>query len=198
MANNLKDIFDISSETPSGHTLDELRQHYFIEAISRGDDSASIGGLQVNTNGRKDAAALALRKQRQATNDMLLIDAMMRDFAAMTNKMIDKYGEDFAEQFAADLLEPDVFAELMKIEDPEARQQAIAQAILDGIANGTIDPKDAYANPDFADWLKKYDEISEVSQKAQITLSNEQQNLDNTPETQTQTNLSGLDSLGFS
>ena len=173
MSSELTKIFGISSETPSGDTLEVLKQHYFIELSMRGSDDATVGGLRVNTGGRKDAATLAKQKEQQATNDLLLIVDLQRQLDIMTSNMIGKYGEDFAEQFAAELLEPDVFAELMKIEDPIERQQAMAQAILDGIANGTIDPADV--NPDFIAWLNTVKDLAVQQQARDISLAKSHQ-----------------------
>ena len=51
--------------------------------------------------------------------------------------MIQKYGEDFAEQFAAELLDKETFEKLMLIQDPEERRKAIALSVWDGIQDGS-------------------------------------------------------------
>lgn len=171
MGSDLTKRFGVSTQTPSGVSLDELRQSYYIEANMRGNDAASIGGLQVNTSGRKDAAMLAQRKAQQATNDFILLADLQRQLATIENAMVDKYGEDFAEQFAAEYLEEDVFNEIMQIEDPEKRRQAFAQAINDGIRNGTIDADDVNANPDFAGWLDRHDQIRAEISRAPVEIA---------------------------
>jgi hypothetical protein len=172
MASDLTKSFDVSRQTPSGQSLEQLRQNYFIEASMSGSDDASIGGLQVNTNGRKGAAALAEKKAQQATNDFLLLAELQRQLSAIEDSMINKYGEDFAEQFAAEYLDEDTFNTIMQIDDPEERRRAFAQAINDGIKNGTIDAADVYDNPDFMQWLDKHDEVRMAENEAKITSKN--------------------------
>jgi hypothetical protein len=168
MASDLTKTFDVSRQTPSGQSLETLRQNYFIEASMSGSDAASIGGLQVNTNGRKGSATLAEKKAQQATNDFLLLVELQRQLSAIEDNMVAKYGEDFAEQFAAEYLDEDTFNNIMQIDAPEKRRQAFAQAINDGIKNGTIDADDVYGNPDFAQWLDKHDEIDQTKNAMKV------------------------------
>jgi hypothetical protein len=168
MASDLTKTFDVSRQTPSGQSLEQLRQNYFIEASMSGSDAASIGGLQINTNGRKDSATLAEKKAQQATNDFLLLVELQRQLSAIEDNMIAKYGEDFAEQFAAEYLDEDIFNTIMQIDDPEKRRQAFAQTINDGIKGGTIDADDVYANPDFMQWLDKHDEIEQAKNAMKV------------------------------
>ena len=162
MAFNLKEQFNLSGETPSGHKLEELRQHYMIQANMRGDDSNNIGGLRINNGNRNNSAQLTKKKEQQATNDLILLSNLQRQLDAITDNMINKYGEDFAEQFAAEFLTPDKFTELMSIEDDSERRAALADALLDGINDGSIDVDKVYANPDFKQWLDKHDDIRTI------------------------------------
>ena len=161
MVSDLTKTFDISRQTPSGHSLEELRQDYFIQASTEGNGAASVGGLQVNTGGRKDSAAMALKKQQQATSDMLLLAELSRQLEAITNDMIAKYGEDFADNLAAEFLDEETYKKLMEIEAPEERRLAIAKAINEGINNGTIDADAAHNNPDVKGWLETNDKLEQ-------------------------------------
>ncbi|WP_133471321.1 hypothetical protein [Paraglaciecola marina] len=171
MASDLTKQFDVSRQTPSGQSIEELRQNYFIEASMKGDDSASIGGLQVNTNGRKDAAALALRRQQQATNDILLLSELSRQLDAISDSMRQKYGQHFADDFAAQFLDEETCKKLAQIKDPKEREKATAKAINDGIKDGSIDPADVYANPDFKQWLDKHEEVAATQRDNDIKLA---------------------------
>lgn len=131
-----------------------------------GSDASSVGGLAINTNGRKSSALLAKQKEQQATNDIILLAELQRQLDNITNNMIDKYGEDFAEQFAAEFLDEDTFIDIMKIKDDQERRAAFAQAINDGIKNGTIDAEEVSANLDFKEWLTVHDNI--VEQRALV------------------------------
>ena len=78
--------------------------------------------------------------------------------------MIQNSGEDFAEQFAAELLDKETFEKLMLIQDPEERRKAIALSVWDGIKDGSIDASKAHQNPDFKDWLDKHAEVRDYRQ----------------------------------
>jgi hypothetical protein len=157
---DLTKTFDVSRQTPSGKSLDELRHSYYIQSSMDGSDANNIGGLAINTNGRESSALLAKKKEQQATNDIILLAELQRQLDNITNNMIDKYGEDFAEQFAAEFLDENTFTDIIKIEDDQERRAAFAQAINDGIKNGTIDIEEVSANPDFKEWLTVHDNIA--------------------------------------
>ena len=172
MASDLTKTFDVSRQTPFGISIETLRQNYFIEASMNGNDAASIGGLQINTGGRKDAAALVRKKEQQATNDMLLLNELSRQLEAISANMATKYGENFSDDFAAQFLSKEKCEELMKIKNPKEREKATARAINEGIKNGTIDPNDVYANPDFKAWLDKHDEVAAAQRENDVKLAN--------------------------
>ena len=76
---------------------------------------------------------------------------MLNDISLMEANLADKYGEDFAENLAAEHLDKETYMKIMAIEDQEERRDAIAEALLDGIENGTIDPDTL--NGDIRSWL---------------------------------------------
>ena len=104
--------------------------------------------------------------------------------------MVAKYGEDFAEQFAADLLDEQTYKKVMSIQDQKDRRKAIAEAISDGVANGTIDQQKAYENPDFAQWL---DAHADLTQDMCLNANNEQiTHHENTQDSQLESGLSAI------
>lgn len=175
MGYDLTRIFEKSSQEIKGKELDALRQNYYIEASMRGSDETSIAGINVNTSGRHDNQLATNKKKKQSTQDILDYIAMLdNQLAIIENKMIDKYGEDFAENLAAEYLDKETYQKLIEIEDQEERRHAIAKAINDGIENGTIDA-DKITNPDFKEWLDihkdKYQQLM-INAKSNITTDN--------------------------
>lgn len=67
--------------------------------------------------------------------------------------LIDKYGEDFAENWAAEFLDETTYERLMQIEDQEERRRQIAIELQNGIEAGTIYADRLYANPDIQEWM---------------------------------------------
>ncbi len=152
-AGDLTKIFDDKRRAPTGETLDQIRQNYFIAAQMSDSDDNSVGGLNINKSGRRDNASIDQKKRNQATDDFILMIMLDDRLTVIENNMIEKYGEDFAETMAAEFLDEDTHTRLMQIKDPEERRKAIAKEINDGIENGTIDPDEVYQNPDFKEWL---------------------------------------------
>lgn len=150
---------------------DTLRHHYYVAAQMHGSDEKSIGGLNVNTSGRHDTAAAVEEKRKQSTDDAMFLAMLEQSLAQIETAMIEKYGEDFAEQLAAGYLDKETYQALMKIEDAEERRRAIALAINEGIENGTIDLNDIYKNPDVRQWLEICDEVSKAQRKQEMTLA---------------------------
>ena len=149
----LTDIFDTTLKLLVGETLEQVRDNYYIAAKMHGCDDHSVGGLNINVSGRQDRAIIEKKKREQATQDMILMSLLDDQLADLEKALADKYGDDFAEVFAAEFLDDETYKTLMQIEDPEERRRAIAKAINDGIASGTIDPEEVYKNPDVKEWL---------------------------------------------
>ena len=161
----LRALFDEKRLEITGETLEWIRHNYYIAASMSGDDSLSIGGLQINPSGRMDDPSTAKKKKDKARTDLMMMAILERQLQEIEMAMIRKYGEDFAEQFAAELLDQETFEELMRIQDPEERRKAIALSIHDGVKNGSIDAAKAHQNPDFKEWLDKHTEAREFRQK---------------------------------
>ena len=99
-AGELSALFDDKRREVTGEALEWIRYNYYIAASMSGDDSTSIGGLQINPSGRSDTSTSS-KKKKKATAEMLLMAALERQLQQIEYAMIQKYGEDFAEQFAA-------------------------------------------------------------------------------------------------
>ena len=157
----LRALFDEKRLEITGETLEWIRHNYYIAASMSGDDSLSIGGLQINPSGRMDDPSTAKKKKERARADLIMMAILERQLQEIEMAMVRRYGEDFAEQFAAELLDEKTFEKLMQIADPEERRKAIALSIHDGVKNGSIDAAKAYQNPDFKEWLDKHAEVRE-------------------------------------
>ncbi len=148
--------FEVQRQEASGETLEQLRANYYIGALMNETGDKTVGGININASGRTNNIQLEKKKAKRSLDDMVLMNIInemsLPDFESM---MAGKYGDDFAENLAAEYLEPDVYKEIMTIDDPEERRKAIAEALNEGIANGTIDHTNIYANPDFKYWLEK-------------------------------------------
>lgn len=162
--------FDEARKEAAGEDLETLRHNYFIQAKMQGSDDASIGGLNVNQSGRKHDGISAKEKSKQSINDYLNFIASLEQ----------KYGLDFAENWAADLLDEKTYKAIMKIEDQDERREAIAEAIIEGIEEGSIDPRKIEENPDLAEWLRtqsqQLDAHSMEAQNDQLSAHNEEHN----------------------
>ena len=161
----LSALFDDKRREVTGETLEWIRHNYYIAASMSGDDSTSIGGLQINPSGRMEHSSTTKKKEEKAKTDLMIMAILERQLQEIELAMARKYGEDFAEQFAAELLDEKTFEKLMQIKDPEERRKAIALSIHDGVKNGSIDATKAYQNPDFKEWLDKHTEVREFRQE---------------------------------
>ncbi len=176
--NDLTNCFDNCRKEVTGETLNQVRANYFIGALMSESDDTAIGGLNINGSGRINNINAEKKNSKRSIEDMILMNMITEmSLPDFENMMVGKYGEDFAENMAAEYLDPDVYNEIMKIQDPEERRKAIADAINEGIANGTIDPADIYANPDFKEWLDKRRADSQAQNVDELAQNNENRNL---------------------
>lgn len=98
---------------------------------------------------RKDASC----EKKDSLTLLALLDSQIQ---ILETSLADRYGDDFAENLAAEYLDEETYKELMAIEDQDERRAAIAAAINEGIANGTIDPSEIYADAELKEWLEKH------------------------------------------
>ncbi|PCI97252.1 MAG: hypothetical protein COB14_09305 [Alphaproteobacteria bacterium] len=164
----LKDMFE-TSHHGNGLSLEEITHNYYVAAKMEGNDDSSTGGLRINQSGRNSDAFVSDDKGKKATRDFLLM-TMLNDMDTMEANLVDKYGEDFAENLAAEHLDEETYMRLMAIDNQDERRAAIAEAINDGIKNGTIDAG-SIDNPDMKDWLDARSQ--EQQQRASIDISSD-------------------------
>jgi len=112
------------------------------------------------------------RKQKERSDqkrDQLALLVLLDDHIhGLEITLADRYGEDFAENLAAEYLDEETFKSLMAIEDQSERRHAIAVALSEGIANGSIDPEEINRDPELSDWLDKQLEKRELRQESSI------------------------------
>jgi len=115
-----------------------------------GNDDGTMGGIRVNKSGRIESS-LQSDKEKQHSRDMQLL-LLLHDIEQMEAQLEDKYGENFAENLAAENLDEDTYNRLMQIEDKDERRRQIALALKKGIDNGTIDPT-VFDDPQVREWI---------------------------------------------
>ncbi len=176
IAGDLRTLFDISRQVPTGETLEQIRQNYYIAAKMHGDDSSSIGGLNINMSGRTDMAFLDSDKKKKREHEDLVLTLMIHN---MTIQQIDErlaaqYGENFAEDLAAEYLDEETYKRLMEIEDQTERRRQIAIELNKGIQDGTIDTDKIHGNSDFEGWLGAH----EIEEQCELERSRSNVQLD--------------------
>lgn len=68
-----------------------------------------------------------------------------------------RYGENFAENLAAEYLNEETYKRLMGIDDKTERRRQIALELNKGIQDGSIDADIILGNSDFEGWLHAHD-----------------------------------------
>lgn len=170
---DLTSTFDECRKQPDGESIDQLRANYFIDAAMNERGVSSAGGLAINPSGIVNSAKIAKEKEKHAKYITTALKLMNDRLAQIEARLVDKYGEDFAENLAAEYLDEDTYKKLMSIQDKDERRRQIAQAINEGIENGSIDPDAINENPDFAEWLdvRRENELNITSQKIENSQS---------------------------
>lgn len=112
------------------------------------------------------------RKQKERSDqkrDQLALLVLLDDqIHGLEITLADRYGEDFAANLAAEYLDEETFKSLMAIEDQSDRRAAIADAINEGIRNGSIDPEDIRRDPEIMEWLEKNLEKRNLHQQTSV------------------------------
>ena len=173
---SLTSIFDECRKQPDGETLEHLRANYFIGALMNESDAVSVGGLIINPSARINNANSAKEKERRANTAILIklmndrLAQIQAQLAQIENELVDKYGVYFADDLAAEYLDVETNKTLMLIQDDEERRHAIANALNDGIKNGTVESEKIYKNTDIKEWLdvsKERENLIEAKQNLQ-------------------------------
>ena len=161
----LKNTFDQSRKLPSGETLDQLRQNYFIEAQMRGSDEQSIGGLNVNTNGRQNSALIEEKKRNKTSDAMFyaLLNDMRERLADLEASMAQRYGA-LQQRYGDDVVGGMVDTYLSDeekagLETDSDKMHALAKKFLN--EDGVI--KDKYKNIEEAKYLRDWQEAQQLS-----------------------------------
>lgn len=143
----------------AGESVEKTRHNYTMRAHMDESDDRSVAGLIVNTSGYRKDRSVSGRKKTESVSDFLLMyEIALSEFEST---MESKYGEDFAENWAAELLDEQSYMELVRIENQDERREAIANAIREGIRNGTIDPAKVRNIPHLEEWLERHDQLEE-------------------------------------
>ncbi|MEM7220016.1 MAG: hypothetical protein AAF515_16740 [Pseudomonadota bacterium] len=124
-----------------------------------GSDDASIGGIQVNTAGRDNTHGSQEKKRKRALVDQTTLDMLQDRLRRLEDNLERKYGENFAEIWAAELLDEETYRRAIAIKDQDKRREYIADEIVDGVASGEISADDVKSNPDRQEWLQQRDSI---------------------------------------
>ena len=165
---SLTSTFDECRKQPDGETLEQMRAHYFTDAIMNEKESPNTGGLNIPQAGAIEAITNRKKREKYAKDIAFAVKLMNDRLDALEDKLIEKYGEYFAENLAAEYLDDETYKQLMSIDDQDERRRQIAHEINKGIENGTI--KYNSTNPDFKEWLdvnKQY-EINEFEKTIQV------------------------------
>ena len=157
----LKTTFDESRKLPSGETLEQLRQNYYIQAQMRGSDEQSIGGLNVNTSGRQNSAFSKEKKRNEKANDAMfyaLLNDMRERLADLEASMAQRYktlqltyGDDVVGGMVDTYLSDE---EKAGLETDSDKMHALADKFLN--EDGAI--KDEYKNTEEAKYLRDWQE----------------------------------------
>lgn len=154
---NLTSTFDESRQLPEDDQWHLMRAEYYIQM--HGCDGVEFYPSSVRSAYSDNVQNMVEQKKRDKQNLDHAMIALSNRLKDIENRLIDKYGEYFAENLAAEHLEEDIYEQLMLIQDQEERRGAIAAAINDAIENGSIDVKSINENPDLAEWLSIRSEI---------------------------------------
>ncbi|CAA0114037.1 Uncharacterised protein [Halioglobus japonicus] len=164
-AGDLSSAFDRSRSTASGETLEHIRHNFFMILSSSESDDSTMGGLVINTNGRKGGALQSKEKERRAFYDMILIsilDRAQEQLAALDAQLAqryellsEKYGEDVIGGMAATYLNE---AQLAGLQTEEQQLAALAALFLD--ENGAINPQ--YDHLEEAKYVRDWQKAEEL------------------------------------
>jgi len=135
-----------------GDSLETIRHDFYVMTKMAEAGDNTIAGIMINQSGRTEFSALGETKDEKRERDMRFL-LLLNDIQQMELQLEAKYGENFAEQLAAEHLNEDTYNRLMEIEDKDERRRAIALALKEGIENGTIDPN-AIDDPQLKDWIE--------------------------------------------
>ena len=150
----------------AGQSLEKISHDYYVIAKMQGNDDGSMGGIRVNQSGRIETAAQPDKEKEYSRHMQLLL--LLHDIEQMEAQLEDKYGENFAEQLAAEHLDEETYQRIMAIEDEEERRRQIALTLKEGIKNGTIDPA-VFDDPQIREWIDARSEQRQMAASANFS-----------------------------
>lgn len=158
-AGNLTAHFDTLRKIPPAERLEQIRHDYYIDATMKGSSDPAIGGLRVNTSGRTDTDFVGSddKKKRERSERMLAFLIHNMTLQQIEDQLAARYGENFAENLAAEYLTEESYKRLMSIEDKTERRRQIAIELNKGIEDGSIDKGRIFENADMENWLKVHE-----------------------------------------
>ena len=110
MASHLTDTFLTASQKTQIDEVAKLDQYYELAALTANNDENIGGGRMVKTSAH---AKTDQHKKDERHRDLLrAITEQQQILDQIEAAMVAKYGEDFAEQFAADLLDEQTYKKL--------------------------------------------------------------------------------------
>ena len=189
-AGNLTAHFDASRRIPPAELIEETRHNYYTAAQMQKNGDPTIGGLSINTSGRTDMDYPGSDNQKKRERDERMLALMIHNMTLqqIEDQLAARYGENFAENLAAEYLSEESYKRLMSIEDKTERRRQIAVELNKGIEGGSIDKGRIFENADMENWLKVHEaeeqrrvlkrahssdaEIDHPSDKADDKLSN--------------------------
>jgi hypothetical protein len=158
-AGNLTAHFDASRRIPPAELVEQTRHNYYTAAQMQKNGDPTIGGLSINTSGRTDMDYPGSDNQKKRERDERMLALMIHNMTLqqIEDQLAARYGENFAENLAAEYLSEDSYKRLMSIEDKTERRRQIAVELNQGIRNGSIDADKILGNSDFEGWLHAHD-----------------------------------------
>ncbi len=167
MASDLTSSFEQSRVHLTGKELEEARHNYFIEANMRGNDEASIGGLNINTSGRTLSDSIEAKKRKQTADDLLFLallddmrdrlDALEASMERRFQTLQEKYGEDVIGGIADTYLTDE---EKAGLETDQEKLEALANKFLN--PDGSI--KDEYRHLEEAKYIRDWQEAQNLQE----------------------------------
>ncbi|SFL35950.1 hypothetical protein SAMN05216302_106717 [Nitrosomonas aestuarii] len=149
-AGTLTTHFDASRRIPPAELIERTRHDYYIAAQMQNNGDPAIGGLRVDMSGHTDMDYPGSDNQKKRERDERMLALMIHNMTLqqIEDQLAARYGENFAENLAAEYLSEESYKRLMSIEDKTERRRQIAVELYKGIEDGSIDKGRIFENAD--------------------------------------------------
>lgn len=166
---DLKSQFENSARDATGADIEKLRADYYIQAVMSGSDESSIGGLQIKMAGREQSALAEKKKRDQNLYQMFVLEQLYHRLADLEGDLENRYGENFAEDMLAGLheqglMDQDAYQNIMAVSDDNARKQAIALYINEGLQDGRFTADQVHEDSRALEWVDLHADIKNAAQ----------------------------------